>query len=154
MREHAKAAATVWNEGGSEAGRRARRALWACALAAAGCSAAPPPPPPTPPAPPPAQPEAPTPAEKEPVDAGNECIKATAECGGGVCSVAVKNTCEQAATCNVAIVTTCQSGTAMVEAAGRGRDTFAGNSEGQLNVKAACNEGEVRHTAVKSMSCK
>jgi hypothetical protein len=128
----------------------------ALVLVGVGCSAPPPPPqpPPAPTAEPSAAPEAPAPPSKEALQTGNDCVKAESECGGGVCTATLKNNCDQAVTCDLAITTTCKAGTAMVEAAGRKRDTFAGKSDGELKVGAKCNEGEIVRTEVKSMACK
>jgi hypothetical protein len=92
--------------------------------------------------------------EKETVQTGEDCVKAEAQCGGGLCTADLKNDCDQAVTCDVAITNTCQSGTAMVEAKGRKRDTVAAKSTGRIQVEARCNEGEILHTELKSMICK
>ena len=134
-----------------------RRAIIAVLVVCSGCGPAPAPakPPETPPAAPAAtEPEAPAPPSKEDLQTGKDCVKAQSECSGGVCTATLKNDCEQAVTCDLAITTTCKSGTTMLEAAGRKRDTFAAKSDGELKVGAKCNEGDVVRTDVKSMSCK
>jgi hypothetical protein len=101
-----------------------------------------------------APPAAPAPAAKEPVETGKDCAKAVADCGGGVCTVTLKNGCAQAITCDLAVGSTCKARENMLEAAGRKRDTFAAQSEGELVVGAKCTEGDVLSTSVKSLSCK
>src|SRR5262249_19659304 len=82
----------------------------------------------------------PTPASSssEPVPSGKDCAKAVAECGGGVCKVAIQNDCDQPVTCDAAAVATCRMSTDMIEAAGRNRDTVAAHTKGEIGVVANC----------------
>jgi hypothetical protein len=129
------------------------------ALLAASCGGAPPPPPLADPAPGPvedddaaeaAEPAAPV---KEPVSAGKDCVKAEAECGGGVCLVTLKNGCEQPVTCDLFVTAICQAKTDRVEARARKRDTFAAKTDGPMSAEAKCSDGNVIHTEVQELRC-
>jgi hypothetical protein len=124
-------------------------------LAAAGCAGPAPPPAPPPPAATAPEPVAPAaPPEKEPVKTGSDCCTAEAQCGGGVCHLFIKNGCDQAHSCDASMTTTCKSGTDMMEATRRKRDTFAAKTEGEINLVGECTSGEVIQTAIKSVECK
>jgi len=134
--------------------RHAGRAIVLTAFAALVGACTPPPPPPKPPAPPPTPVDT-TPPEpvKVQLTCTLECLKAEAECDGGVCKVAVKNGCEQPVTLDLFIVSSCKSGTAMVEAKARKRETFAAKTDGEMAVAANCSEGEVVLTEAKELLC-
>lgn len=142
----------VMTTGSSSAGLAAGLGL---ALGMVGCGGAPPPPAPkaepVAAAAPPAPPEPPS---KEPIDTGSECAKAEAQCGGGACLLTVDNACDQAVSCDATMVTTCKSGTSMVEAARRKRETYAAKSQGELSLQGNCPDGEILATAMKSLACK
>jgi hypothetical protein len=97
-----------------------------------------------------AEPEAPV---KEPVEAGLNCVKAEAECGGGVCLVTMKNGCEVPITCDLAVTAVCQAKTDRVEARARKRDTFAPKTDGAMSAEARCSEGDVIHTELQALRC-
>lgn len=124
---------------------------------AIGCGSPPPPPPPPQPAPPPVEEEASAEPEEivpEEVDAGKECVKAVARCGGGVCAVATKNECDGPVTCELAVDATCKQGPDLIKATGRTRKTVNAGTEEELAVEGDCIEGNVVFTEVTSMSCR
>jgi hypothetical protein len=131
--------------------------LGAGALAALlGCGGAQPTPGPataTEPAPPPKA-AASGPAAKEPVETGNECVKAEAQCEGGECVLFIKNGCEQPVSCDATMTVTCKANTDMMEAARRKRETYPAKSDGELRLVGNCESGEVLRTAMKSLACK
>ena len=92
--------------------------------------------------------------ELEPLFACNlECAKPEAECAGGSCNVTIKNACEQPITCDLFMVASCKSGSTMVEAKARKRETFAAKTDGEMSLAANCAEGEVVHTEAKELQC-
>jgi hypothetical protein len=133
---------------------QAGRAIVMASLAALLGACSPPPPPPKPPEPPPAPVDT-TPPEpvKVPLTCGLECVKSEAECDGGVCKLTIKNSCEQPVTLDLFIVASCKSGTAMVEAKARKRETFAAKTDGEMALAANCSEGEVVLTEAKELLC-
>lgn len=124
-------------------------------LATAACSS-PPPPPPEHPEPLPKKDEAPAPQEipNEPVDTGQACAKASAQCGGGVCEVTVDNTCPAPQTCNLFILSVCQAETDLIQVKARTRETFAAGKKDKVSLSAACQTGRVVSTKVQSLECK
>ena len=134
--------------------RQAGRSIMIAALAALLGACGPPPPPPLPPAPPPAPVEVKPPEPvKGPLACNLECAKPEAECDGGVCKVTIKNSCEQPITCDLFITASCKSGTAMVEAKARKRETFAPKTDGEMALAANCTEGEIVLTEAKELQC-
>jgi len=93
-------------------------------------------------------------AAKEPVETGNDCVKAEAQCDGGECVLSIKNDCAQAVSCDATMTTTCKAATDMMEAARRKRETYPAKSDGELRLVGNCSSGEVVRTAMKSLSCK
>jgi len=93
-------------------------------------------------------------AAKEPVETGNDCVKAEAQCEGGECVLSIKNDCAQAVSCDATMTTTCKAATDMMEAARRKRETYPAKSDGELRLVGNCSSGEVLRTAMKSLSCK
>src|SRR5690349_9306261 len=66
-----------------------------------------------------AEPEAPSePPPPEPVDTGHACATATSECGGGSCTIKMKNDCETPLTCDAFMMLRCRTPTELVEAKG------------------------------------
>jgi len=130
--------------------------LTAGALVLAACSSPPPAatPPPAKEEPAKAKVETPQDLPKEPVDSGKECAKATAQCGGGVCSLTLDNTCAEAVTCDIAILTVCQAQTDLVQAKARRRETFAAGSKEAFSIPADCSNDRVVSTKVQSLACK
>lgn len=121
----------------------------------AGCGSPPPPPPPPKPAPEVApEPEEPSEPVPEPVDAGKDCVKAIASCGGGLCEVATKNECEAPVTCELSVDTTCQQATELIKATGRSRRTVNAGAEEKISAAGDCIDGHVVHTEVTAMSCR
>lgn len=94
------------------------------------------------------------PPDKVAVDAGKDCVKAEAECSGGLCDVTVKNGCDQPVTCDVGIGAVCKTDAEMIDAKGRGRDTVAAKANGKIQVVANCQRGVVMTTEVKDMHCR
>ncbi len=125
------------------------------ALAVAGCSSPPPPAPPQP-----ANPETTAkPAEtaeipKEPVETGKACAKAEAQCGNGVCAVAMNNGCDQAVTCDLTVMMVCQAETDLVQAKARKHETFAAGSKDSVSIAADCAAGRIVTTKVQTIVCK
>jgi hypothetical protein len=120
-----------------------------------GCAGAPAPPAPAPPAAPPTKAAPAEPAAKEPIDTGSACVKAEVVCDGGECVLAIKNGCDQAASCDAAMTTTCKSPVGeMVEAARRKRQTFAAKTDGEIRLVGDCQGGTILRTAMKSIECK
>jgi hypothetical protein len=71
-----------------------------------------------------------------------------------LCVLFIANGCDAAISCDAAMATTCKSGTEMVEATRRKRDTFAAKTDGEITLKGECPSGEILATAVKSIACK
>lgn len=90
----------------------------------------------------------------ESVDTGIACAKAEATCEGGVCTVAMNNTCEAPVTCELRIIALCQGETEVGEARGVGRDTFPVGYEGKLQAGADCEGRAVVGTQVDTLECK
>ncbi len=93
-------------------------------------------------------------AAPESVDSGIDCAKAEATCEGGVCTVAMNNTCEAPVTCELRIIALCQGETEVGEARGVGRDTFPVGYEGELQAGADCEGRAVVGTQVDTLECK
>jgi hypothetical protein len=68
--------------------------------------------------------------------------------------VEVKNGCDQPVTCEVGVGAVCKTDAEMIDAKGRGRDTFPAKADGKLSVAANCTRGTVMTTAVKEMRCR
>ncbi len=128
----------------------------AAALVVGGCSSPPPPKPPGPPVDEPTVKPIETAAEipREPVETGKPCAKAEAQCGNGVCAVAMNNGCDQAVTCDVTVMMVCQAETDLVQAKARRHETFAAGSKESVSVAADCAAGRIVSTKVQSMVCK
>lgn len=120
-----------------------------------GCSAPPPPPPaePPPPAPEPTQ-AAPQEIPKEPIDSGQACLKAEAQCAGGVCVVGLTSACQQPVTCSLLILTVCQAETDLVQVKSRARGTFPAGGKAEMATEAPCSRGTVVSTRVETLECK
>jgi hypothetical protein len=122
-----------------------------------GCGSPPPPAPAPQPAPVVEEEETPEEPEEivpEEVDAGMDCVEATARCGGGVCAVATKNECEVPVTCELSVDTTCKRATDLIKATGRTRKTVNAGVEDELAVEGDCIEGNVVFTEVTAMTCR
>ncbi len=124
-----------------------------CWLALASGCGAPPVAPPAPTAGPVAAPAAPLPPEKTTVETGKPCAKAQVSCDGGLCTIEVDNGCDQPVSCDAGAVATCKTDAEMVEATGRGRDTFPAKTKGKLTVAADCTKGVVMTSHLKEMHC-
>lgn len=99
-------------------------------------------------------PKPPAPPMKDQLATGTDCLKAESECTGGVCNIAIKNTCDRAVSCDASMVTTCKSGTTLIEGGRRKRDTFAAGTDGTLSLHGDCAEGTILATRMKSIACK
>jgi len=128
--------------------------LAAVALVIFGCSPPPPPPPAPKTEPPPPAAAAPEEIPKEAVASGKDCAKAEAQCGGGVCSVVIDNTCEQPVTCNLFVVTVCQEQTDLVQVKARTRETFAARKKDTVSITANCQAGRIVSTKLQQLECK
>jgi hypothetical protein len=127
--------------------------LGSASLFLAGCGAAPPaaeavasakaPEPDTPPAPP-------TP---EPVETGRDCAKASALCEGDGCTLELDNQCDAPLTCDAFIMLRCQTNTEIVEARGRGRQTFPSKAKQELVVRSNCTMGALVGTYFSELKC-
>ena len=131
-----------------------RSGLAFATLAALVGACSPPPPPPKPPPPPPPIDTTPVEPVKEALACNLECAKADALCAGGVCNITLKNSCEQPITCDLFIVANCRSGSDLVEAKARKRETFAAKTDGEMSLAANCAQGEVVRTEAKELQCK
>jgi hypothetical protein len=96
----------------------------------------------------------PGPAEPETVDTGHACASSKATCGGGACTLELKNDCETPLTCEAAILLRCRTPTELVEAHGRGRQTFPAKTPGELVITANCTMGDLVQTSFQSLACK
>ncbi|MBL9024456.1 MAG: hypothetical protein JNL21_19830 [Myxococcales bacterium] len=103
-------------------------------------------------APPPEPP--PEPAGPEPVETGQACATATKECGGGSCTIKLKNDCEAPLTCDAFALLRCRTPTELVEAKGRERKTFPAKTTDDLIVTASCTEGDPVQTELTDLKCK
>lgn len=127
-------------------------------LAALGACAAPAPPP-AGPAQPAATETAAPPAKveeipREAVESGKACAKAESQCGGGVCTVAMDNTCEQAITCSIFVLTICEAETDLVQVKARSREAFAARSKDKVSLTANCESGRIVSTKLQTVECK
>jgi hypothetical protein len=93
------------------------------------------------------------PAGPEPVQTGHECATAEATCDGGLCELKLKNGCDKPLTCDAFVVIRCKAGTDLVEARGRGRDTFPAKTDGKLDVTANCTMGSIVQTSLSELKC-
>lgn len=101
------------------------------------------------------EPEPPSePPPPEPVETGHACATATSECGGGSCTVKMKNDCETPLTCDAFMMLRCRTPTELVEAKGRERRTFPAKSADDLIVSANCTMGDPVQTSFTEMKCK
>jgi len=119
------------------------------ALAACGGAATQAPAPPSPAA---------APAEALPefaaIDSGKSCAKAEARCGGGACSVKLKNDCDAPVRCHLSITTTCDTQGGTSAANGEDHATIAAHEAGVLDAQAGCSSGPTVRTEVDKLSCK
>lgn len=129
--------------------------LLAVAAALGGCSSPPPPPdpPPQPSATAAPAPEAPQEIPREPVASGKDCVKAEAQCGGGVCALRLENKCEQPVTCALAILTVCEDKHDLIQVKGKARETFASGSTTEISAPAKCTSGAPVSTKVQGLEC-
>lgn len=103
---------------------------------------------------PPAAPEPPPePAGPEPVETGQACATATKECGGGSCTIKVKNDCDKPLTCDAFALLRCRTPTELVEAKGRERQTFPAKAADDLIVTATCTMGDPVQTELTDLKC-
>ncbi len=101
------------------------------------------------------EPEPPSePPPPEPVETGHACATATSECGGGSCTIKMKNDCEAPLTCDAFMMLRCRTPTELVEAKGRERQTFPAKSADDLVVSANCTMGDPVQTSFTEMKCK
>jgi hypothetical protein len=101
------------------------------------------------------EPEPPSePAPPEPVETGHACATATSECGGGSCTVKLKNDCEAPLTCDAFMMLRCRTPTELVEAKGRERQTFPAKTPGELSVSTTCTMGDPVQTTFTELKCK
>jgi hypothetical protein len=101
------------------------------------------------------EPEPPSePPPPEPVETGHACATATSECGGGSCTIKMKNDCEAPLTCDAFMMLRCRTPTELVEAKGRERQTFPAKSTDDLIVSANCTMGDPVQTSFTEMKCK
>jgi hypothetical protein len=99
------------------------------------------------------------PPEPEKVETGHECATADAVCDAGVCTIKFKNGCDKPLTCDAFMGLRCQAGTDIIEAKGRGRQTFPASaggkaSDGELHVTANCTTGSVVQSSITDLTCK
>src|SRR5262245_39372105 len=102
----------------------------------------------------PAAPAKPEEIPKVPVETGQACATAVAECGGGVCQVTLDNTCAAPMTCNLNVLTVCQAEQDMIQVKARSKDTFAAQTKGKMSLSANCNTGRTVATKVQALECK
>ena len=93
------------------------------------------------------------PAEPEPVQTGHACATVTGECGGGFCTVKIKNDCDQPLTCDAFALLRCRTPTDLVEARGRERKTFSAKAADEVVVQAKCTEGDPVQTELTELKC-
>jgi hypothetical protein len=93
-------------------------------------------------------------AFKEALETGSDCVTAEADCQGGVCTATVQNNCTTPVTCELNVTVLCRSGTETGEARGKGRDTFAAGTSGELQAGGSCEGRELVGTTPNGMSCK
>lgn len=96
----------------------------------------------------------PGPPEPEKIATGHECATAEALCDGAVCTLKLKNGCDNALTCEASMVLRCQAGTDIIEASARGRQTFAQKSDADLHMTANCTTGSIVQSSVTDLKCK
>ena len=100
------------------------------------------------------EPEAPPiPDEPEPVETGHACATATSECGGGFCTVKLKNDCDTPLTCDAFALLRCRTPTELVEARGRERKTFPAKVADEVVVQAKCTDGDPVQTELTKLTC-
>jgi len=126
--------------------------LAAVALAACGGKAPPPEEPKTAATAAP-EPEPDVPLEPEKLETGMDCVEATAECKGGVCTAEVQNNCDKPVTCNFTMYALCKGTTTGGQARGTARDTFRAGDGGPMQAGANCEGADVPATAVDSLEC-
>jgi hypothetical protein len=97
--------------------------------------------------------ELPPPAA-EPIETDKDCVKATTECGGGVCLAKVKNDCELPVTCELNILATCSAATSSGDARSKGRATIPAKTENEFSAAGDCEGAKVELTTAESMTCK
>jgi hypothetical protein len=95
----------------------------------------------------------PTPAEPEPVQTGHACATGTSECGGGYCTIKIKNDCDTPLTCDAFALLRCRTPTDLVEARGRERKTFPAKAADEVVVQAKCTEGDPVQTELTELKC-
>ncbi len=95
----------------------------------------------------------PGPAPDEPVETGHACATATAACGGGSCTLKLKNDCEAPLTCAASMLLRCRTPTELVEAKGRERQTFPAKGAGEVVISANCTMGDPVQTSFTELKC-
>lgn len=95
-----------------------------------------------------------TPPASAPVDTGKACATAQGRCGGGACSVTIKNGCDSSVRCELDVLAQCEAQSGSAEATGKGRDSFAPGASGDLGANATCADGRVTRTEVSKLVCR
>jgi len=90
----------------------------------------------------------------EPLETGNDCVTAEAECEGGMCTAKLQNDCEVPVTCELNVLVMCRGGTDTGEARGKGRDTFPAGADGELQAAGDCEGRAGAGTIPENMSCR